>query len=157
VKTENRFSPGQNGSKKTADNSGLLSQYGTPPMARRSQLFMLPLSEAKPPGRLTVLLLTLLALYAPFGWILWLPGPWNEKRLLWLKSWAALPGFLVQSLDVFEGRPIWVSYASMALLTLLALIVCFRVGRISRMWLCVSFVLAAAFSGYSSWLALQSF
>lgn len=126
-------------------------------MPKRSQLFMLPLSEAKPPGRLTVLLLMLVALYAPFGWIVVRPGPWDEKRLLWLKSWAALPGFLVQSLDVFEGRPIWLSYACMGVVTLFALAIFFRMGRVSRPWLATSFVLAAAFSGYSSWLALQSF
>jgi hypothetical protein len=126
-------------------------------MAKRSQLFMLPLSETQPPGRLSVLLLTLVALYAPFGWIALRPGPWDDKRLLWLKSWPALPGFLVQSLDVFEGRPVWVSYACMALVTLAALIAFFRLGRLSRTSLALAFVLAAAFSGYSSWLALQSF
>ena len=126
-------------------------------MAKRSQLFMLPLSETKPPNRLTVLLCTLLALYGPFGWILWLPGPWDAKRLLWLKSWPALPGFLVQSLDVFEGRPVWFSYACMGFFTALALFGFFRMGRQSRNWLAGAVFLAAALSGYSSWLALQSF
>ena len=126
-------------------------------MAKRSQLFMLPLSETKPPNRLTVLLCTLLALYGPFGWILWLPGPWDATRLLWLKSWPALPGFLVQSLDVFEGRPVWFSYACMGFVTALALIGFFRMGRQSRTWLAGAVFLAAVLSGYSSWLALQSF
>jgi hypothetical protein len=126
-------------------------------MAKRSQLFMLPLSETKPPGRLPVLLLMVVALYAPFCWIALRPGPWDEKRMLWLKSWAALPGFLVQSLDVFGGRPVWVSYACMGLVTVLAVIVFFRLGRLSRPWLLTAFVLATAFSSYSSWLALQSF
>jgi len=150
-----RLKEGQ--AKKTADNSLLLSQNSTPPMAKRSQLFMLPLSETKPPSRLTVLLLTVLALYAPFGWIVWRPGPWDEKRLLWLKSWAALPGFLVRSIDVFDGRPVWISYACMGIVTFAALLVFFNLGRISRLWLVIAFVLAAAFSSYSSWLAVQSF
>ena len=126
-------------------------------MAKRSQLFMLPLSDAKPPGRLSVLFLTVVALYAPFSWIVFRSGPWDDKRLLWLKSWPALPGFLVQSLDVFEGRPVWVSYACMGMVTFLALTLFFRLGRISRPWLATTCVLAAAFSSYSSWLALQSF
>jgi hypothetical protein len=126
-------------------------------MAKRSQLFMLPLSENRPPSRGAVLLLTLLALYGPFGWILWRPGPWDAKRLLWLKSWPALPGFLVQSLDIFEGRPVWFSYACMGVVTVVALFGFFRLGRSSRLWLATSVLLAATLSGYSSWLAAQSF
>lgn len=126
-------------------------------MAKRSQLFMLPMSENQPPGRLAVLLLILLPLYAPFAWILNRPGPWDEKRWVWLKSWPALPGFIVQSLDIFEGRPIWVSYACMAAVALFALVVLFRIGRTGRAGLILAILLAAGYSGYNSWLAFQSF
>lgn len=126
-------------------------------MAKRSQLFMLPLSENKPPSRLAVLLLLLLPLYVPFAWILTRPGPWDEKRWVWIKSLPALPGFIVQSLDIFEGRSIWVSYASMALVALFVLIALFRIGRTSRAGLFLAIALAACYSGYNSWLAFQSF
>ena len=126
-------------------------------MAKRSQLFMLPLTEAKPPSVLTVLTVVLLGLYSPFAWIAILPGPWDAKRFLWLKSWPALPGFIVQSLDLFEAKPLWLSYGSMGLVTLLAFGVFFKIGRANRSWLAVSFVLAAAFSGWNSWLAYQVF
>ncbi len=126
-------------------------------MAKRSQLFMLPISETKPPSPVVVVVLTLLPLYAPFAWILARPGAWDEKRWLWIKSWPALPGFVVQSLDIFEGRPIWVNYASMGLLTLVMLVVFYQLGRISRSWLILSFLLAAGYSGYNSWLAFQAY
>jgi len=126
-------------------------------MAKRSQLFMLPLSESKPPSWSTVLLVLLLPFYAPFAWILTLPGAWDAKRWLWVKSWPALPGFIVQSLDVFEGRPVWTSYASMAGLALVMLLVFCRLGRTSKGWLFMSFILTAAYSGYNAWLAFQSY
>ncbi len=116
---------------------------------------MLPLTEAKPPGALNVLLVVLLGLYSPFAWIVLRPGPWDAKRFLWLKSWAALPGFIVQSLDLFEGRPLWLSYGSMGLVTLVAFGIFFKLGRTSRAWLLFAFLLAAAFSGWNSWLAYQ--
>jgi hypothetical protein len=126
-------------------------------MAKRSQLFMLPISETKPPSPLVVSLLILLPLYAPFAWIVTRPGAWDEKRWLWIKSWPALPGFVVQSLDIFEGRPVWVNYASMGLLALLILVVFYRLGRISKSWLVLSFLLAAGYSSYNSWLAFQAY
>lgn len=126
-------------------------------MPKRSQLFLLPLTESQRPSRLWVFLLLLLPLYLPFSWILLLPGPWDEKRMLWFKSWPALPGFVVQSLEVFDGKPIWASYAAMGALTVLALTLLFQLGRTSRSGLFVAFVLAAAFSGWNAWLAFQSY
>ena len=126
-------------------------------MPKRSQLFLLPLTESQRPGRLWVFLLLLLPLYLPFSWILLRPGPWDEKRMVWLKSWPALPGFVVQSLEVFDGKPIWASYAAMGALTVLALTLLFQLGRSSRSGLFVAFVLAAAFSGWNAWLAFQSY
>jgi hypothetical protein len=126
-------------------------------MPKRSQLFLLPLTESQRPGRFRVFLLLLLPLYLPFSWILLKPGPWDEKRLLWLKSWPALPGFVVQSLEFFDGRPPWASYTAMGALTFLAFLVLFRLGRTSRPSLFVAFVLAASFSGWNAWLAFQSY
>jgi hypothetical protein len=126
-------------------------------MPKRSQLFLLPLSESQRPGRLWVLLTVLLSLYLPFSWIPLQPGPWDEKRMLWLKSWPALPGFIVQSLEVFDGKPVWASYAAMGTLTFLALLLLFKLGRTSRSGLFMAFVLAAAFSGWNAWLAFQSY
>jgi hypothetical protein len=126
-------------------------------MPKRSQLFLLPLTESPRPGRLWVFLLLLLPLYLPFGWILLRPGPFDEKRLLWLKSWPALPGFVVQSLEVFDGKPVWASYAAMGALTAVALIVLFQLGRTSRSGLFLAVVLAAAFSGWNAWLAFQAY
>lgn len=118
---------------------------------------MLPLTEAKPPGFLAVLAVVLLGLYAPFAWIATVPGPWDAKRFLWLKSWPALPGFIIQSLEIFEGKPVWVSYTSMGFVTLVALGVFFKLGRASKASLTIAFLLAAAFSGWNSWLAYQAF
>jgi hypothetical protein len=126
-------------------------------MPKRSQLFLLPLTESQRPRRLWVLLLLLLPLYLPFSWILLKPGPWDEKRMLWVKSWPALPGFVVQSLEAFDGKPIWASYAAMGVLTLLELVLLFQLGRTSRSSLFVAFALAAAFSSWNAWLAFQSY
>jgi hypothetical protein len=126
-------------------------------MPKRSQLFLLPLTEAQRPGRLWVLLVLLLPLYLPFSWILFRPGPWDEKRVIWLKSWPALPGFVVQSLEIFDGKPIWASYVAMGVLTFSALVLLFNLGRTSRSGLFVACLLAAAFSGWNAWLAFQSY
>lgn len=126
-------------------------------MPKRSQLFVLPLQEARRPGRFVVLLWLLLALYAPFSWIALRSGPWDAKRMVWLKSWPALPGFVVQSLAVFESKPIWAGYAAMGVLTLLVLGVLFRIGRSSRTSLMLSIALATAFSSWNAWLAYQAF
>jgi hypothetical protein len=126
-------------------------------MPKRSQLFLLPLTESQRPGRLWVLLLLLLPLYLPFSWILLRPGPFDEKRMLWLKSWPALPGFVVQSLEVFDGKPVWASYAAMGALTFLVLALLFQLGRTSRSCLFMAVVLAGAFSGWNAWLAFQSY
>lgn len=126
-------------------------------MPKRSQLFLLPLSESQRPGRFWVLVILLLSLYLPFSWIVLQPGPWDEKRMIWLKSWPALPGFIVQSLEVFDGKPVWASYTAMGALSFLALVLLFKLGRTSRSGLFVAFVLAAAFSGWNAWLAFQSY
>jgi hypothetical protein len=126
-------------------------------MPKRSQLFLLPLTESQRPGRLWVLFVLLLPLYLPFGWILLRPGPWDEKRALWLKSWPALPGFVVQSLEVFDGKPIWASYAAMGAVTVLTLGILFKLGRSSRSGLFLAFFIAAAFSCWNAWLAFQSY
>jgi hypothetical protein len=126
-------------------------------MPKRSQLFLLPLTESQRPGRFWVLLLLLLPLYLPFSWILFRPGPWDEKRVIWLKSWPALPGFVVQSLEVFDGKPVWASYAAMGALTVSALVLLFNLGRTSRPALFVACLLAGAFSGWNAWLAFQSY
>ncbi len=125
-------------------------------MAKRSQLFMLPLSESRPPSRLSALLLILIAFYSPFAWIVLRVGPWDAKRLLWLKSWPALPGFIVRSLDVFDGRPVWTSYAAMGTLAFIVLVALLRIARISWPWLVVAMLLAAGFSSWNSWFAFQS-
>jgi hypothetical protein len=126
-------------------------------MPKRSQLFLLPLTESQRPGRLLVFLLLLLPLYLPFSWILLRDGPFDEKRMLWLKSWPALPGFVVQSLEIFDGKPVWASYTAMGALTFLALVLLFQMGRASRSGLFAAVVLAAAFSGWNAWLAFQAY
>ncbi len=126
-------------------------------MPKRSQLFLLPLTESQRPGRFWVFLLLLLPLYLPFSWILLRPGPFDQKRMLWLKSWPALPGFVVQSLEVFDGKPVWASYAAMGALTVLALSLLFQMGRTSRSGLFLAVVLAAAFSSWNAWLAFQAY
>ena len=126
-------------------------------MPKRSQLFVLPLAEATRPGFLPVFSVVFLAVYLPFSWILFRAGPWDPKRLLWLKSWPALPGFLVQSLDIFEGKPVWSSYAAMGLVTFLVFILLFRLGRASRPALVLAFLLGACFSGWNAWLAFQAY
>lgn len=40
------------------------------------------------------LAVVLLGLYTPFGWLLLIDYPWTSYRLLWLKLWPLLPGFL---------------------------------------------------------------
>ena len=126
-------------------------------MPKRSQLFLLPLTESQRPGRLLVFVVLLLPLYLPFSWILLRSGPFDEKRILWLKSWPALPGFVIQSLEIFDGKPVWASYTAMGALTFLALVLLFQMGRSSRSGLFAAFVLAAAFSGWNAWLAFQSY
>ena len=126
-------------------------------MPKRSQLFLLPLTESQRPGRLLVLSLLLFPLYLPFSWILLRSGPWDEKRVLWLKSWPALPGFIVQSLEAFDGKPVWARYAAMSVLTVLVLGLLFHLGRTGRSGLFVAFFLAAAFSGWNAWLAFQAY
>jgi hypothetical protein len=126
-------------------------------MPKRSQLFLLPLTESQRPGRLWVLLLLLVPLYLPFSWILLRSGPWDEKRIIWLKSWPALPGFVVQSLDVLDGKPVWASYVAMGCMTFLALVLLFNLGRTSRSALFVACILAGAFSGWNAWLAFHAY
>jgi hypothetical protein len=126
-------------------------------MPKRSQLFVLPLTEAQRPGRLWVLCSLLVSFYLPFIWIPLKSGPWDEKRLIWLKSWPALPGFVVQSLEIFDGKPIWASYTAMGALTLFALLLLFKLGRSSRSGLFLAFVLGSSFSGWNAWLAFQSY
>ncbi len=126
-------------------------------MSKRSQLFLLPLSEGQPPGSALVLGLLLVPLYSPFAWILLREGPWDERRWLLLKSWPTLPGFLVRSLVFLEGKPEWVSYSIMGMITVLVFIALWQLGRSSYFGLVVAFFGAALFSSWNAWMAFQAY
>ena len=126
-------------------------------MSKRSQLFLLPLSEAQPPKGSVVFAALLVALYAPFGWIVVFQGPWDAHRLLWLKSWPTLPGFIVRSLVFLEGQPEWLNYTLMGLLSALVFFSLWQIGRRSYLAMAFAFLLGALFSSWNAWLAYQAF
>jgi hypothetical protein len=126
-------------------------------MSKRSQLFLLPLSEAQPPKGILVFIILLVALYAPFGWIVLFQGPWDEHRVLWLKSVPTLPGFIVRSLVFLEGQPEWLNYSLMGLVTVLVLSALWQMGRRSYLAMVFAFVVGAAFSSWNAWMAYQAF
>jgi len=143
--------------KKTDDKFHQTEAFSHTDMSKRSQLFLLPLSEGQPPRGALVFGLILFTLYSPFSWILLREGPWDERRLLLLKSWPTLPGFLVRSLVFLEGQPEWLSYSIMGLVTLLAFIVLWHLGRSSYFGLLLAFFVAALFSSWNSWMAFQAY
>ncbi len=126
-------------------------------MSKRSQFFLLPLSEPRPPSVLGVLLVLLPALYAPFLWIPLQEGAWDPKRWFWLKSLPALPGLFVQSIAVFADATPTVSYSAMGAATFLLLVFAYLIGRQSRGALIFAFLCVLGTSGWNSWLAYQSF
>ena len=126
-------------------------------MSKRSQLFLLPLSEGQPPGGASVFGLRLFSLYSPFAWILLREGPWDDRRWLLLKSWLTLPGFLVRSLVFLEGQPEWLSYSIMGVVTFLVFITLWHLGRSSYFGLLLAFLVAALFSSWNSWMAFQAY
>ena len=126
-------------------------------MSKRSQLFLLPLSEGQPPGGASVFGLILFSLYSPFAWILLREGPWDDRRWLLLKSWLTLPGFLVRSLVFLEWQPEWLSYSIMGVVTFLVFITLWHLGRSSYFGLLLAFLVAALFSSWNSWMAFQAY
>ncbi len=126
-------------------------------MSKRSQLFLLPLSEAQPPKGFLVFAVLLVSLYAPFGWIVLFQGPWDEHRILWLKSLPTLPGFIVRSLVFLEGQPEWLNYSLMGLVAILLLVALWQIGRRSYMALVFAFLVGAVFSSWNAWMAYQAF
>jgi hypothetical protein len=126
-------------------------------MSKRSQLFLLPLSEGQPPGGASVFGLILFSLYSPFAWILLREGPWDDRRWLLLKSCLTLPGFLVRSLVFLEGQPEWLSYSIMGIVTFLVFITLWHLGRSSYFGLLIAFLIAALFSSWNSWMAFQAY
>ncbi|MEY2597882.1 MAG: hypothetical protein RLZZ142_141 [Verrucomicrobiota bacterium] len=126
-------------------------------MSKRSQFFMLPLSQPRPPGALRVLLLLLLALYTPFGWIGLESGPWDPKRWALLKTLPTLPGLFIQSIAPLSTQDPVVSLCLMGTATFLLLCLLYKIGRQSTTALCLAFLAALAASSWNSWLAFQSF
>ena len=126
-------------------------------MPKHSQLFLLPLAEQKPPRLLKVVTIVLLCLYAPFSWLLIFDGPWDERRLSWIKSWPTLPGLLVQSLDVVANSSARAGYGLMAGFTLLVFLVLCRIGRTNNFGLLLSGILGLGFSSWNSWLAFKAY
>jgi hypothetical protein len=61
---------------------------------------------------LIALALTLCCLYAPFGWLLWMDYPWNGYRLLWIRLWPLLPGFVPGTMLLHGHVPDPVEFAS---------------------------------------------
>lgn len=126
-------------------------------MSKRSQFFILPLSELRPPGTPAVLITLLFSLYSPFFWILLEKGPWDPKRIFWLKSLPALPGLCIQTLGILDSFPPLASYCAMGVATILILFLGWKIGRQTRLSLLVAFLLVLGFSSWNSWLAYQSF
>ena len=126
-------------------------------MSNRSQFFLLPLSETRPPSGASVLIALLVSLYSPFAWIFIEAGPWDQKRWSLLKSLPALPGLFVRSIGILSESPAPVSYVAMGTATLALFLLFFRLGRQSRTALVLAFLGLIATSGWNSWLAFQSF
>jgi hypothetical protein len=126
-------------------------------MSNRSQLFLLPLSEAQPPRGALVFLLLLFPTYLPFAWLLLKDGVWDERRWVLLKAWPALPGFVVRSLVFLDGAPEWAIYTLMGVLTALVLLFLWQLGRVSYFFLVLAFCLAGLFSSWNAWMAYQAY
>jgi hypothetical protein len=126
-------------------------------MAKRSQLFLLPLREQKPPGIWAVVFFVWMSLYLPFVWLVVFEGPWDQRRWSWIQSWPLLPGLVVQSLEPVASTTPQVSYALMGAVSFAAFVVLFRLGRKSRPFLLLAFLLGAAYASYNSWLAFQAY
>lgn len=126
-------------------------------MPKRSQLFLLPLTEQSPPSLLKVVTVLLLCLYAPFSWLVIFEGPWDERRFSWIKSWPTLPGLLVQSLDVVAKASPQTGYGLMAVFTILVFLLLCRIARTNNLGLLAASVLGLAFSAWNSWMAFKAY
>jgi hypothetical protein len=126
-------------------------------MRRKSQLFLLPLQEQNAPRAWMVSAWVLVSLYLPFGWLVLFEGPWDQRRLSWIKSWPLLPGLVMQSLEPVASAPPQVSYSLMGAVTLAAFVLLFRLGRKGVTALILAFLLGAGFASFNSWLAFQAY
>ena len=126
-------------------------------MPKRSQLFLLPLTEKRPPSLLKVVTLLLFSLYAPFSWLIIFEGPWDARRFSWIKSWPTLPGLLVQSLDVVAKASPQTGYGLMAGFTALIFLVLCKIARTNNLGLVTAAVLGLAFSAWNSWMAFKAY
>jgi hypothetical protein len=126
-------------------------------MPKRSQLFLLPLQEQKPPRFWVVGIWVLLSLYLPFGWLVIFEGPWDQRRLSWIQSWPVLPGLLAQCLAPVASAPPRVSYSIMGVLTLLIFALLFKLGRKGKIALVLAVLLGTAYASLNSWMAFDAY
>ena len=99
----------------------------------------------------------LVCLYSPFSWLLIFDGPWDERRFSWIKSWPALPGLLVQSLDVVAHASAKTGYGLMSGFTLVIFLVLCRIAKTSNAGLILAAIIGIAFSTWNSWLAFKAY
>ena len=126
-------------------------------MPRRSQLFILPILAPQRPSVFSSLFFLTSALYAPFLWILFINAPWDDRRIFWLKSIPALPGFFIQTIGPVEQLSPTVSFSIMGSIAFFTLLFALLFGRQSRPALVFAVIVLLAFSSWNSWIAYQSF
>ena len=126
-------------------------------MRRKSQLFLLPLQEQNAPKAWVVGVWVAASLYVPFVWLVLFGGPWDQRRLSWIKSWPLLPGLVMQCLEPVASAPPQVSYSLMGAVTLAVLVLLYRLGRKGTVALILACLLGASFASINSWLAFQAY
>ena len=89
---------------------------------------------------------TLVTLYAPFSWLLWIDYPWTSYRFYWLKLWPLLPGFFPGAVLLHARVPDSVEFASWGLGTAVLIVALSYLGSRGPRRLLLSALIALAIS-----------
>lgn len=92
--------------------------------------------------------------YLPFSWVALITYPWGEYRLLWLKMWPILPGFLAAlPMPPTMGARL----SAMAAATLLLFACNTLLATRGRWQFCFAALLSFALATFSSFCAYAAF
>ena len=134
-------------------------QRPSPSLAQRTKLAAederwLEADEGRWRNRLFAFGITVLCLYGPFSWLLFISYSWNSYRMTWLMLWPILPG-LIAGLP-FHPRSS-VEFPVMALATLILVVFLTYIGSKGIVGRIASAAIALAISVPTAMLAYTLF
>ncbi len=103
------------------------------------------------------LAVVLLGLYTPFSWLLLIDEPWSGYRLLWLRLWPLLPGFLPAAWLLHARVNDSLEFRAMGVTSLMLTTGLTWLGSYGRWRLAAAFALALLVSAPTAVMAYAAF